>query len=123
MARPIKEIAWETVDGLCAIQCTGEEISSVLNINYDTLNRACKRVHGVSFTDYYKQKSQSGKVALRRAQFRLAVEDGNPTMMIWLGKQHLGQRDKSDVENTHGVTDQFAELLAHVASGSKRIGS
>ena len=31
--------------------------------------------------------------------------------------------ERSIVDNNHGVTDQFAELLAHVAAGSKRIGS
>ena len=34
-----------------------------------------------------------GKISLRRAQFEKAI-GGNVAMMIWLGKQHLDQRDK-----------------------------
>jgi hypothetical protein len=30
---------------------------------------------------------------LRRAQWKAAVSDGNPTMLVWLGKQLLGQQD------------------------------
>lgn len=37
------------------------------------------------------------KLSLRRAQMKLALS-GHATMLIWLGKQYLGQRDKSDVE-------------------------
>jgi hypothetical protein len=35
-----------------------------------------------------------------------ATEDRNPTMMIWLGKQMLGQDDKQKIEHagTVGVT-------------------
>ena len=38
------------------------------------------------------------KVSLRRQQIELA-KTGNPTMLIWLGKQLLEQRDKSDATN------------------------
>jgi hypothetical protein len=30
---------------------------------------------------------------LRRAQWQAAVSDKNPTMLVWLGKQLLGQQD------------------------------
>ena len=40
------EVDWKKVRGLCKIQCTGEEIASVLDISYDTLERACKREQG-----------------------------------------------------------------------------
>jgi hypothetical protein len=33
------------------------------------------------------------KISIRRQQLKLA-EAGNATMLIWLGKQVLGQRDK-----------------------------
>jgi hypothetical protein len=29
-----------------------------------------------------------------------AANNGNPTMMIWLGKQYLGQKDKTESEIT-----------------------
>ncbi len=100
MGRPLKVIDWKTVVNLCELQCTGEEIASVIEVDYDTLNTACKREHGKSFSDYFEEKRAGGKVSLRRAQFKTATEDGNPAMLIWLGKQMLGQKDISRQENT-----------------------
>lgn len=37
---------------------------------------------------------------LLTAQFDTAITDRNPTMMIWLGKQYLEQKDVSRVEST-----------------------
>lgn len=99
MARPRTEIDYDTVDKLCHIQCTGEEIASVLGIDYDTLQRAVKRDHKVNFAEYFKQKANGGRASLRRMQWK-AAESGNTTMLIWLGKQMLGQTDKQQTELT-----------------------
>ncbi|MEE8536364.1 MAG: hypothetical protein V3S71_00020, partial [Acidobacteriota bacterium] len=37
-----------------------------------------------------------------------AVEGGNPTMMIWLGKQYLDQRDKAELEAR--ITSQVVKV-------------
>ena len=99
MARPKKEIDWETVRKLCAMQCTGEEIASFLGINYDTLNSAVKREYKLSFSDYFKKNSANGKISLRRKQYEVATS-GNVPMLIWLGKQYLDQKDKQSNEHT-----------------------
>lgn len=97
LARPLKEIDWDQVDEMCAIHCTGEEQAGILGIDYDTLNRACYREKELSFTEYYAQKASGGKMSLRRRQFNAAM-DGNSTMLVWLGKNWLGQTDQPDVE-------------------------
>lgn len=93
MGRPLKEINWEQVDKLCAIQCTGVEIANFLEVSVDTLTRRCKELHGVTFAEYFEQKRGSGRISLRRKQFEVA-QGGNVTMLIWLGKQYLDQSDK-----------------------------
>ena len=93
--RPLIKIDWNAVDTMCAIHCTGEEQASILGIDYDTLNTACKREQECSFSDYFKQKSSSGKMSLRRKQYTTAM-DGNTTMLVWLGKNWLGQKDNHD---------------------------
>ena len=87
-------IDWEQVDSMCKIQCTGEEIASVLDVGYNTIERACKRDHNVKFGDYIAQKRLGGHISLRRKQFSKAVDDGSDTMLIWLGKNYLNQKDK-----------------------------
>ena len=93
--RPTVVIDYDTLQKLCAIHCTGEECASILGMDYDTLDRALKREKKGGFTDYFKKHSASGKMSLRRRQFEQA-ESGNTTMLVWLGKQYLGQTDKVD---------------------------
>ena len=92
--RPKKQIDYAMVEKLASLQCTQEEIADVLDISRQTLAKDEK------FLNIYKKGIEGGKISLRRWQYRLA-EKGNPTMLVWLGKQHLGQKDKSEVENTN----------------------
>jgi len=82
---------------MCAIHCTGEEQASILGVSYDTLNRACQRKHEMSFAEYFRQKASHGRMSLRRRQYSAAM-DGNTTMLVWLGKNWLGQSDQPEVE-------------------------
>ncbi len=95
--RPKVDIDYKTLDKLCGIQCTGEECAAILGMDYDTLNAALKRDGNKSFSDYFTQKGAHGKMSLRRRQYEVA-NSGNPTMLIWLGKQWLGQEDKSKLD-------------------------
>lgn len=96
-------IDWDMVDKMCAIRCTGEEIASLLDISYDTLERACQREKGKLFADYTAQKAANGHMSLRRKQYTSAM-DGNVPMLIWLGKNWLGQTDKMDTYHDHNIT-------------------
>lgn len=82
---------------LCAIQCTQEEICSVLDVCHDTLDEWCKINYNNNFSQVFAEKRQGGKASLRRMQWKLAEK--NATMGIWLGKQYLGQMDKIETNN------------------------
>lgn len=97
MGRPRKEINWEEFDRLCAIQCTQAEIAAWFGCTTDTIANAVKREQGTTFADYYAERRLPGLVSLRRQQFQLAL-GGNVPMLIWLGKQLLGQRDRAEME-------------------------
>jgi len=77
------------IRSLAMIQCTVEEIAIVTGHSSTTLRR--------HFGDAIKEGREGGKSSLRRAQFKAALK-GNPTMLIWLGKQTLGQKDKLEHE-------------------------
>jgi len=98
---PIKEINFEALDNLINIQCTGEECASVLGVDYDTLNARIKDKGYDGFSDYFDKKRGKGKASLRRLQWKTA-EEGNPTMLIWLGKQWLQQTDKQEITGKDG---------------------
>ncbi len=99
---------WDRINSMCAIQCTGEEIAQVMGFSYDTLERRIKEVHDVSGAEYIKAHSQGGKATLRRAQWKAAM-GGSNSMLIWLGKQYLGQKDQVQADTRTDlsvITDQ-----------------
>lgn len=96
MSRPTIEFTekqWEQISQMAHIQCTGEEIASVMGCSYDTLDRRVKERYEQSFADWINEKKQGGKASLRRMQWKTA-NSGNVTMQIFLGKNMLGQSDK-----------------------------
>ena len=82
-------------DKLCNFQCTLEEIASFFDCSPDTIENRCKQEFGMNFSELFRQKRSQGRISLRRAQWKIAL-GGNVTMLIWLGKQYLDQKDKSD---------------------------
>ena len=44
------------------------------------------------------------KIALKKKQFDMAMK-GNVPMLIWLGKQYLGQMDKQEVEHFRPIEE------------------
>lgn len=84
--------------GMIRIQCTQEEICGIYGVTDKTLNKALRRRGEPGFSELFKKHQDEGKASLRRAQWKAAVENLNPTMLVWQGKQHLGQTDK--VEST-----------------------
>jgi len=95
---PKLTINYEILNKLCNIHCIGEECASILEIDYDTLNNRLKEDGHGGFSDYFKKHSAKGKMSLRRKQIESAL-DGNTTMLIWLGKQYLDQKDQAVVDN------------------------
>ena len=69
--------------------CTDGEIAAILGISVDTLDRRKDVKAKIA------EAREQGKSSLRKLQWKTALS-GNATMMIWLGKQYLGQTDKLD---------------------------
>jgi hypothetical protein len=107
MARPRKDIDPEKVRQLAAIHCTVDEIAAVMDCSKDTLERR--------FAALIEKGREEGRASLRRVQYKAALA-GNATMMIWLGKQLLGQKDRQEVTGADGaplvpVANQLAAAL------------
>jgi hypothetical protein len=95
MGRPPKlnpdEGTISTVKGLGQIQATTKECAAVLGVTEPTFIKF-KQDHK-AVQDAYDAGEGNGRASLRRRQFK-AADAGNATMLIWLGKQYLGQSDK-----------------------------
>jgi hypothetical protein len=90
----------KTIEGLGKIQTTNIEAAAVLGVSRETFEKFLGK--NKSAEEAFERGKGSGKISLRRAQFALA-EKGNASMLIWLGKQYLGQRDKFETDNTGNI--------------------
>jgi len=102
MARPRLSIDPAQVEELAAIMCTQAEMATVLGCSVKTLERRFGRA-------IEKGKARAA-TSLRRKQWQLA-EKGNVTMLIWLGKQYLGQRDRPELEgDARSAAEEYLRL-------------
>ena len=92
MPRPKKEIDKEQFEKLCGLQCTKEEVCYFFDLTDKTLERWCKETYHKGFSEVFREKREVGKISLRRAQYETALK-GNASLLIWLGKQYLGQSE------------------------------
>ena len=93
--RPRIEIDLETLADQVSIFCTKEECAKLLGCSEDTIDRRLMEQTGEGFAAFFEKHSADGKASLRRAQYNAALR-GNATMLVWLGKQYLGQKDQHD---------------------------
>lgn len=94
------------IDEMAEAQCKDHTIAQEFGWDPDTFK--------AEFSERTSQKRAQGKNRLMRVQFALAM-DGNPTMAIWGGKQHLGQTDKQTVNGTQAIT---VTIVHHGGKGS-----
>jgi len=96
--RPKFELDVKEFKKLLQIHCTIHEVAGFYDVCLDTIEAACQRQFGFGFSECFKRYSANGKISLRRSQYLLATDKLNPSMLIWLGKQYLDQKDH--VEHT-----------------------
>lgn len=115
MSRPIKLIDWQKADQMLVSGCTGTEVASHFGMHADTFYKRCEKEKGMGFTAYLQQKQSTGNALIRVAQFDEAVRKRDRGMLIWLGKNRLGQTDKETVEHKGNVPVEIVNF------GSKEI--
>lgn len=103
MSRPKTTIDWGKVNKLLKAQCDGVGIAGILGIHPNTFYRLVEEEFKISFSEYSAQKKGEGRELLKEKQFQVAM-DGDKTMLVWLGKQYLGQSDKSEVKGDMKVS-------------------
>ena len=90
------------LEKLCTINCTKREVEAYFKCSRETIERRIKEHYDMDWTTFYEKYATDGKVSLRRKQLETALS-GNPTMLIWLGKQYLNQKDKQELEQVSEI--------------------
>jgi len=88
IGRPLTDIDERIVYGMAVVGASNVEIAEVCGVVEGAIRARFDEVLTVARANLKRK--------LRRAQLAKAME-GNPTMLIWLGKQMLDQKDKTDV--------------------------
>lgn len=99
MARPRKEIDEDLIYELASYGLTRIEIASLCQCSPSLLD------HNPVYCEAIKEGHNCRNASLRRKQFEVAMH-GNVAMLIWLGKQYLGQTEK---------VEQFGEVTVKEA--------
>ncbi len=97
MARPKKyDIDTNEVEKLAGYGCTNIEIADFFGCSSDLIEK--------SYSEFLRKGRANLKKRLRKAQLDTALS-GNSTMLIWLGKQMLGQVDKQEIEHIRPIDE------------------
>lgn len=105
------------------MNCTREEAAAALGVSRVALWAFLDK--NPELAEQFEAGLDVGKLKLRRLQWRLA-EQGNATMLIWLGKQILKQLDQppkdSEVtrESIEALRSEFERKLASIAESDEK---
>lgn len=104
--RPAAEIDWKKVEDLLVAGCMGTGIAAYLGISAQTLYDRCLIEKKMLFSQFSQEKKEKGDEILRAHQYAKALgltDKGDNTLLIWLGKTRLKQRE-NPLELEHSLT-------------------
>ena len=97
-----KNIEEVTIKKLASFGLTNKEIAEALGYDDNTLKR--------NFEIFLIKGRANLKERLKRKQISVAMQ-GNVTMLIWLGKQYLGQAEKIEESGDYNVKIERKEVI------------
>lgn len=110
--RPKADLNWEEINQLLVAGCSGVEIAGYCGVDPATIYDRCEKDNNKPFSAYSQEMKAKGQSILRAHQYAKALgktDKGDNTLLIWLGKQRLDQKDKPIQQ---GEQDEFIENLA-----------
>jgi hypothetical protein len=96
----VVHIDLEQLEKLGRFQCTYDELAAWFHCDRRTIIRRMKQQDA---KDAFERGKAQGRISLRQAQFSAALA-GNSTMLIWMGKQLLDQKDTVITEHSGEMT-------------------
>jgi hypothetical protein len=100
--RPPHPIDWDRVVKMTMAGATGASIAHELGVLPALLYDRCQSDQGMNFTNFQILHRMRGDDMLKLKQFELAMK-GDKSMLIWLGKNRLKQRDRQEFTTEGGA--------------------
>lgn len=99
---------------------THEEMAAWFNVTVRTIENYMKsnkdEENNSRFFRVYKKAESETKASLRRNQLKYAAK-GNPALLIWMGKQLLGQKDK--IDHNHEGQVEIVRIIDDIPKDAK----
>lgn len=115
VGRPETPINWKVAEDLIISGCPGTEVAAYFGIHADTLYRRAQSEKGMLYTDYAANFKQKGEAMLRAKQYAKALgttKSGDNVMLVWLGKNRLGQKESAqDISIDKETVTHFNALM------------
>lgn len=118
--RPKKEINKDELDKLLRLSMSLKETANWFDCSEMTMLRFIKKEYGEGFDTLRDKRFVYTKAAIKRCQIEKALKSDN-TMLIWCGKQYLGQSDKNQLQVEDVTIRDKAEALAKLQEAMDRI--
>lgn len=102
ITKPLIPIDWKRADELLTAGCLGTEVAAYFGMHPETLYDRVKLEKGIAFSEYSAKMKSNGEAKLREAQYNKALgatEKGDNTLLIWLGKTRLNQKEQDQTTN------------------------
>jgi len=109
--RPPSKINWDEVKESLLKGCTVLDIAAEQGVYDGTLREACRREQKMQWTEFASMYRYRGDALLRKKQFDSAMT-GDRTLLVWLGKQRLDQRDTPAQVITEEQKKGFEAVIA-----------
>jgi Asp-tRNA(Asn)/Glu-tRNA(Gln) amidotransferase A subunit family amidase len=111
MARPKKPFDWSKLDAILQYGACLADCADIMDVSEDTVERQIKKEHNLRFAEYRLKKMSKMRVGILKKQVEVAMS-GNVTMLIWVGKQYLGQVDKIEQETNATINLDYKVIDA-----------
>jgi len=97
------ELDWKLLDSILMFKASLEDCADICGCSSRTITRNIEKEKGMTFSEYRTRKMAKVRTNLASKQYQVAMS-GNVSMLIWLGKQWLGQKDKHEISEEASLT-------------------
>ena len=126
--RTLARIDWNVVRSMLEVGCVGTEVAAAMGVNPQTLYDRCQRDQGKPWQEYLQECQSALHFRLRGMQVKKALGywvknpntgkqfyiEPDTSLLIFLGKQLLGQTEKVETRHTiHGyvIEDEDGNVI------------
>ncbi len=113
VGRPEKPIDWKRIEDFLRAGVNQKRICGFLGMDDDTLRKRVLAKYGEEYSSFSMRLYSEGESLIEQVQHEKAME-GNPTMLQWVGKVRLGQREPENTQslapNQQGIYERHENM-------------